>query len=69
MLTAVVMLVGPLICAIIYYVLISFLIFVCEEIWAECKNFKVWCRQGKWDFEWQWKLFKEGFKKYEEDDI
>lgn len=64
MLTSIVMLVGPLICAFIYYVLLSFLNFVCEEIYSECKNFKVLCRQGKWDLEWQWKLFREGIKQW-----
>ena len=69
MLIGIVMLVGPIICSILYYVLISSLIFVCEEICSEYKKFKrIWC-QGKWDIEWQWKLFKEGFKRYEEDDI
>ena len=69
MLIGIVMLVGPLICAFIYYVLLSFLNFVCEEIWAEYKKFKRIWRYGMWDIQWKYKLFKEGFKKYEEDDI
>lgn len=65
----IVMLIAPIISAILYYILISFLIFVCEEMCAECKKFKRICHQGKWDMEWKWKLFKEGFKKHEEDYI
>lgn len=69
MLIGIVMLIAPIISAIIYYILISFLIFVCEEMCAEYKKFKIICRQGKWDIQWKYKLFKEGFKKYEEDDF
>jgi hypothetical protein len=46
--------------AVFTYILIRFCLYVYEEICADIKNAKRRIRQGIWDLEWQWKLWKRG---------
>ena len=46
--------------ALFTYVIIRGVIYIYEEICADIKKAKRYIRQGIWDLEWKWKLWKRG---------
>lgn len=50
--------------AAILYILLSGLFYLVQEICADVKKAKRRIKQGVWDLEWEWKLWKEGVKEW-----
>ena len=58
--TIVLMIIASLIILFVLYVLICGAIYLCQEICADIKKAKRRIKQGIWDLEWEWNLWKEG---------
>jgi len=56
----VVLIIAVQIILFVLYVLICGAIYLWQEICADIKKAKRRLRQGIWDLEWEWKLWKKG---------
>ena len=51
---------ATIILAVPIYILICGVLYIYEEIVAEVKKVKCFMRQGIWDLEWKWRIWKKG---------